>query len=79
MKSLLKSKKHTRTVLSLALPMAGTRLINMLTYFIGMALAGHLGINALAACALINSTYIFLFVVGMSVLFDVGVVISQVF
>mgnify|MGYP001165317153 CR=1 FL=1 len=79
MNQLLKSKKHTRTVLSLALPMAGTRLINMLTYFIGMALAGHLGINALAACALINSTYIFLFVVGMSVLFAVGVVIAQVY
>ena len=61
----------------MAAPMAGTRWVNMLSYFIAMMFASHLGHTVLAALALINVTYIFLYVVGLSILYSLGVVAAQ--
>ncbi len=64
-------------IINMAAPIAGTRLINMLTGFIGMLIAAHLGKTIFAACALINIAYIFFFVVGISLLYAIGVVTAH--
>jgi multidrug resistance protein, MATE family len=64
-------------IINMAAPIAGTRLINMLTGFIGMLIVAHLGKIVFAACALINIAYIFFFVVGISLLYAIGVVAAQ--
>jgi multidrug resistance protein, MATE family len=72
-----KKNNYTLKILKMAAPMAGTRWVNMLSYFIGMMFASHLGHTVLAALALINVTYIFLYVVGLSILYSLGVVAAQ--
>ena len=74
-----KLRLHLPRIISMAAPMAGTRLMTMLTYFIGMLIASHLGSQVIAACALINITKVLFYVIGMSVLFAVGVVAAQRF
>lgn len=63
----------------LALPMAGSRLIQMLSSFIGILMLAHLGHQVLAASALITSTQVTVIVVIISVLFALGVVTGQAY
>jgi multidrug resistance protein, MATE family len=70
-------KAYFPRIINMAAPIAGTRLINMLTGFVGMLIAAHLGKTIFAACALINIAYIFFFVVGISLLYAIGVVAAQ--
>jgi multidrug resistance protein, MATE family len=74
-----KLSTHFPLIISMAAPMAGTRLITMLTYFMGMLIASHLGTQVIAACALINVSKVLTYVMGMSILFAVGVVAAQRF
>ncbi len=66
-----------KQVLKLVLPMAGSRLIQMIMSFVGMLMISHLGKTVLAAGALITSTMIATFIVMVSILFAVGVVVGH--
>ncbi|OGO91232.1 MAG: hypothetical protein A3F10_01995 [Coxiella sp. RIFCSPHIGHO2_12_FULL_42_15] len=66
-------------VLSLALPMAWSRFIQMMGWFVGMLMVAHLGKEELAASALINATQITCCVIFMSLLFAIGVVAGRLF
>jgi multidrug resistance protein, MATE family len=65
------------SVLKLSLPMAGSRLVQMLSGFIGMVMIAHLGKAQLAASSLINVLQITVFVIAMSILFAVGVITGE--
>lgn len=68
-----------KRVLSLAMPMAGSRLIQMLSGFIGMAMLAHLGAGVLSASALMTSTQIAIIVSFISLLFSASVVVGQAY
>lgn len=61
----------------LALPMAGSRLIQMLSGFIGMLMLAHLGHDVLAAGALMTSAMMTILVVLVALLFSMGVMVGQ--
>ncbi|WP_423062546.1 MATE family efflux transporter [Candidiatus Paracoxiella cheracis] len=61
----------------LALPMAGSRLIQMLSGFIGMLMLARLGHTVLAASALMTPTMITIIVIMIALLFSVSVVVGQ--
>lgn len=67
----------TKEICHLAIPMAGSRLVNMLVGFIGMLMLAHLGHTVLAASALISSTWVTTFIVFLSIMFATGVAVSQ--
>lgn len=71
------TKQITKRILKIAFPMAGARLINMVSIFIGMIMIAHLGHDVLAASALISASYFTLLVIFMFVLFSVGVVVGR--
>jgi multidrug resistance protein, MATE family len=73
----LSNHHYLKKILKMAIPMAGTRWVQMLTYFAGMVFAGNLGHTVLASLALINVTFILFYVIGMSMLFSLGVVAAQ--
>ena len=58
-------------------PMAFSRFINILSGLVGMMFAAHLGPEALAATALLNAAGAFVYLIGMSILFAIGVVVAQ--
>lgn len=68
-----------KEVLNLALPMAGSRLLQMLSGFIGMLFLAHLGPSVLAASTLITATQIMVIVVFMSLLFSLSVVVGKAY
>ena len=70
-------KSQLYRIMRLMFPMAGTRMIGMAQGFIGMMLVSHLGKEVLAACALIGTIQSTVFVLGMSLLFSIGIKISQ--
>jgi len=63
----------------LALAMSLSRLLNTITGFIGILMISHLGMDSLAASALMSSTQITLIVIAMSLLFPVGVMSARSF
>ena len=64
-------------ILKRAFPMAGARLINMLSVFIGMIMIAQLGHDVLAASAIISAGYFTVIVIFMFLLFSVGVVVGN--
>lgn len=70
---------HTRIkqVLGLALPMAWSRFIQMISWFLGMMMLSHLGKDVLAASALINAIQIAICISFMSMLFSTAVVAAR--
>src|SRR3990167_5877982 len=73
--------QHDITIVSrairLALPMAGSRLIQMLSGFIGMLMLARLGHQVLAASALMTSTMVTIMLMLISTLFSTSVVVGQ--
>jgi len=61
----------------LALPMAGSRLIQVLSGFIGMLMLARLGHTVLAASALMTSTMISIMIILIALLFSLSVVVGQ--
>jgi len=68
-----------RRVLSLSLPMAWSRFIQMIGWFVGMLMIAHLGKADLAASALINSAQITVTVLFMSLFFATGVIAGRLY
>lgn len=68
-----------KQALKLALPMAGSRFLAILSNFIGMALIAHLSHTVLAASALIYATQTAVLVFGMSLLFSTSAMVGQSF
>ena len=60
-------------------PMAFSRLINILSGMLALMFASRLGRDALAATALINASGVLVFLIGMSILFAIGVVAAQLY
>jgi MATE family multidrug resistance protein len=71
------TKSITKRILKIAFPMAGARVINMISIFLGMIMIARLGHNILAASALISASYFTVLVIFMFVLFSVGVVVGR--
>lgn len=69
--------KISKKITSLALPMAGSQLLNVGSIFICMAMLSTLGHEVLAASALIFSTQISMMLSGMSLLFSVGILVGR--
>lgn len=70
-------KEQIKVIFNLVLPMIGSRFLNMLTGFIGMIFLARLGHDFLATGALILSIQSTVFVLAMSIIFALGVVVSQ--
>ncbi len=68
-----------KRVMRLAMPMAGSRLLQMLSGFIGMLMLAHLGHGVLAASALMTATQIAILVTFIALLFSVAVVVGQAY
>jgi MATE family multidrug resistance protein len=68
-----------KKIFSLALPMAGTQLINISSGFLCMAMLARLGHQVLAASALIFSTQMSIMVSGMSILFSLSVLVGRAY
>ncbi len=68
-----------KNVVNLALPMAGSRLIQMLSGFIGMLMLARLGHSILAASMLMTSTQVTIIVIFISLLFSMSVVVGQAY
>ena len=71
------TKQITKRILKIAFPMAGARIINMISVFVGMIFVSRLGHAALAASALITASYYPVLVIFMFVLFSVGIVTGR--
>ncbi len=69
----------SKKIASLALPMAGSQLLNVASGFLCMALLAVLGHQVLAASALIFTTQLSIMVSGMAILFSLGVLISHAY
>lgn len=69
----------SKRIFSLALPMAGTQLINVASSFLCMTMLAQLGHQVLAASALIYSTQIATIVTGMSMLFSLSVLVGHAY
>lgn len=69
----------SQKIASLALPMAGSQLLNVASGFLCMALLAVLGHQVLAASALIFTTQLSIMVSGMAILFALGVLISHAY
>lgn len=68
-----------RRILGLALPMAWSRFIQMLGWFVGMLMVARLGEVYLEASALISSTMVTILVIFMTLLFAVSVVAGRLY
>ncbi len=67
----------SKKIFSLALPMAGSQLINVASGFLCMAMLAALGHEVLAASALIFLTQLSIMVSGMSILFSLSVLVGH--
>lgn len=67
----------SRDIISLALPIAGSQLMNVASGFICMAMLAALGHEVLAASALIFATQVSIMVSGISILFSLSVLIGH--
>jgi MATE family multidrug resistance protein len=68
-----------KKIASLALPMAGSQLLNVASSFLCMAMLAQLGHEVLAASALIFTTQLTIMVTGMAILFSLGILISHAY
>jgi MATE family multidrug resistance protein len=68
-----------KKVLNTMLPLTASRLLNVMTSFLGVLLVAHLGKAELAASALITATQVPLFLIASSPLFAMGVVAGHAF
>lgn len=75
----MKPVETNKKILTLALPMAGSQLINVASGFLCMTMLATLGHEVLAASALIFSTQLSIMVTGMSILFSLGVLIGHAY
>ena len=66
-------------VLKLVLPMTGSRLIQIMSNFIGIVMLAHLGHTVLAASNLISISFVFVLVVITSLFYSVSVVTGQIY
>lgn len=66
-------------VINLSLPMAGSRLLQMLGGFFGTMMAAHLGKTVLAACALIGATMSTIWLIFISIVFSLSMVVGQAY
>ena len=73
------ARGYYNKVLRMAGPMAFSRFINMAAGILGLMFASHLGKDVLAATALINASGALVFLIGMSILFAIGVVVAQLY
>lgn len=64
-------------IAQLALPMAGSRFIQMFTGFINTMMASHLGHQILAACALVGASLSFTLLIFISILFSVSFIVGR--
>lgn len=78
-KSVSPYRQQVRRILGLVLPMAWSRFIQMVGWFIGMLMIARLGKSELAASALINSTMVAILVIFMTLLFAVSVVTGRLY
>lgn len=69
----------SKRIFSLALPMAGSQLLNVASGFLCMAMLAQLGHEVLAASALIFSTQLSIMVSGMSILFSLSVLVGHAY
>lgn len=69
----------SKRITTLALPMAGTQLINVASGFLCMAMLAQLGHSVLAASALIFSIQLSIMVTGMSILYALSVLVGHAF
>tara|TARA_B100000989_G_scaffold292473_1_gene268456 strand:+ start:1697 stop:3082 length:1386 start_codon:yes stop_codon:yes gene_type:complete len=74
-----KTPHVAKRALSLAVPIAGSRFLAMISSFIGMIMLAHLGPDTLAASNLIYSSQIAVVVLTMSILFSVSAMVGQAF
>ncbi|EKD78152.1 MAG: hypothetical protein ACD_42C00021G0002 [uncultured bacterium] len=66
-----------KRVVSLALPMAGSRFLQMLSGFFATMMVSHLGKIVLASCALINATLTFVLLIFISIVFSLSFIVGQ--
>lgn len=66
-----------RQILALGIPMSVTRLVQMLSAFIGMLILAHLGHVYVAAGSLISATQVTLSMICISLLFATGVISAR--
>ena len=69
----------SKRIFSLALPMAGSQLINVASGFLCMTMLAQLGPEVLAASGLIFSTELSIVVTGISILFSLSVLIGHAY
>lgn len=69
----------SKKIFSLALPMAGSQLINVASGFLCMTMLAQLGPQVLAASALIFSTELSIVVTGISILFSLSVLVGHAY
>jgi len=69
----------SKKIFSLALPMAGSQLINVASGFLCMTMLAQLGPSVLSASALIFSTEVSIMVTGISILFSLSVLIGHAY
>ena len=68
-----------KKIFTLALPMAGSQLINVASGFLCMAMLAALGHDVLAASALIFTIQLSIMVTGMSILFSLSVLVGHAY
>lgn len=77
--SIAPAKGLVKYILGLALPMAWSRFIQMIGWFIGMMMVAHLGKDFLATSALINSIQMACIILLMSLLFAISVIAGRLY
>lgn len=70
-------RDSVKQISGIAIPIAVTRIINSANIFIGMLFIASLGTSALAAGAIVSSTYTAILLVGMGVLFSSSILMGQ--
>ena len=75
--SVTESVSVGKSLMTLAIPMSLTQVINMGSVFICSVMLSHLGHEVLAASALIFATQMTLFMLGMSILFSVSFLVGH--
>src|SRR3989338_295684 len=75
----MRLKLPIQSVLSLSLPMVGSRFLQMLSGFAGQMMAAQLGKTVLAASALINSTFVFILLIFLPLIFSLSFLCAELF
>lgn len=70
---------YYQRIIKLAIPVAASNLLNLLTSFVGLSMVSHLGDQELAASALMYATQTTVIVIAMGILFSIGVMVGRNF